>query len=243
VTGEKARELQKLLHGRTIGLLPDYGGAAFRLLDAGLSVRELSWADVTDPKVFNPQNFPLVLQNSGEGYSPNGRSTGDVVPALQHYLAQGGFLISLPSQPFPFYYDQTAGQPRLVAGQLGLPVQQGWEQPPANAKLIFRFDTNALAGLAAAVPFPASGDLRWRPAMRSATGRGNVYVPLASLVDDQGRALGEGIAYVELHEPPVNGGRTLYVWMRMGDTVGEDKLLSALLEFAGRKLAKPGKGP
>jgi len=111
LSAAKTRALQSLFKGRTIGLLPDFGDAAFWLLDAGLSVKELSWADVTDPKIFNPQNFPLVLQSGGERYSANGKATNDVVPGLQHYLAQGGFLVNIPNQPFPFYYDESTGKP------------------------------------------------------------------------------------------------------------------------------------
>lgn len=236
LSAEKARELQTLFRGRTIGLLPDFGDAAFWLLDAGLSVKELSWADVTDPKTFNPKNFPLVLQAGGERYSSSGRVANDVVPALQQYLAHGGFLVSIPNQPFPFYYDEATGKPNAVANQIGLPVQQGWEQPPVGARLTFRFDTKALPGLPATAPFPDHGDLRWRPASRAAVGRDDLYLPLAPLTDSSGRAFGDGIAYVEFRSPPLKGGRTLYVWMRMGDVVGEDKLMAAVFEFAGGKL-------
>lgn len=238
LVAEKTHELQTLFKGRTIGLLPDFGDAAFWLLDAGLSVSELSWAEVTDPKIFNPRNFPLVLHAGGESYSANGQATNDVVPALQHYLAQGGFLISVPHQPFPFYYDNATGTPNAVANQLGLPVRQGWEQPPAGAKLTFHFNRQALPGLVASAPFPVRGDLRWRPASRVAIGRDDFYLPLASLVDASGRALGDGMAYVELRDPPLKGGRTLYVWMRMADIVGNDDLMLEIFKFAGQKLSK-----
>lgn len=123
-----------------------------------------------------------------------------------------------------------------MANQIGLPVQQGWEQPPANSKLTFRFNTQALPGLVASAPFPVGGDLRWRPASRATIGRDDFYLPLASLVDADGRAHGDGIAYVEHRNPPLKGGQTLYVWMRMADVVGEDNLMSAVLEFVGQKL-------
>jgi glycoprotein endo-alpha-1,2-mannosidase len=237
--GETKRKLQALFKGRTIGLLPDFGDAAFWLLDAGLTLKELSWADVADPAIFNPRNFPIVLHAGGEHYTGTGRVAGDVLPALQHYLTQGGFLISMPREPFPFYYDDTSGRPQVIANQIGLPVQQGWEQPPAGARLIFSFDTNSLPAVPATAPFPAGGDLRWRPANRAAAGREDLYLPLASLADAQGRLLGEGIAYVEHRTPPLQGGRTLYVWMRMGDVAGEDKLMPAVFQFAGEKIGKP----
>jgi hypothetical protein len=64
-------------------------------------------------------------------------------------------------------------------------------------------------------------------------------VPIASLFDSNGRSFGDGIAYVELRSPPLTGGRTLYVWMRMDDAGGKDKLLPAIFKFVGEKLAGP----
>ena len=236
--GEKKRELQALFNGRTIGLLPDYGDAAFWLLDAGLSVKELSWADLANPEVFNPKTIPVLLHAGGENYSSTGKAAGDVLPALQHYLSNGGFLVSLPTQPFPFYYDSINGKPQPIANQLGLPVQGGWEQPPNAARLTFHFDTNVLAGLPATASFPETGDLRWRPASRAAIGREDSYQSLASLTDSNGHAFGDGIAYVQLHNPQLNSGRILDVWRRMGEAVGEDKLMTAIFQFVGGKLVQ-----
>jgi len=220
----------------TVGVLPDLWGAAFWLIDAGLHVKELSWADVADPAVFSPRNFPLLGQTGGEHYSSTGKFAGDVVPAIQHYLARGGFLISLPDGPFPFYYDTVP-----VANQVGLPVKQGWELPPDGAQLTFQFDTNAFLDFPAKGRFPSNGDLRWRPAGRDATNPGDTYVPLAWLTDASGRSYGEAMAYVEHRTPPLQGGRSLYVWMRMSDMVGQDWLLEDVLKFAAAKIGAPAK--
>ena len=236
-----ATKLQAQFSGCVVGVLPDIGEAAFWLIDAGLHVKELSWADVADPVVFNPRNFPLVLQTGGEHYSSTGKVAGDVVPALQRYLTQGGFLISLPNEPLPFYYDTVLDKAVPVAYQVGLPVKQGWELPPDGAQLTFQFDTNALPDFPAKARFPFDGDLRWRPAGRDATNPGDIYVPLARLTDANGRGYGEGMAYVEHRMPPLQGGRTLYVWMRMADVVGRDRLLEDVLKFAAAKIGAPGK--
>jgi hypothetical protein len=234
-----ATNFQAQFSGYTVGVLPDIGEAAFWLIDAGLRVRELSWADVADPAVFNPRNFPLVVQTGGEHYSSTGKVAGDVVPALQHYLAQGGFLISLPNGPFPFYYDMVSDKAAPVADRVGLPVKQGWELPPDGAQLTFQFDTHALLDFPAKARFPSNGDLRWRPAVRDATNPGDTYVPLAWLTDANGRGYGEGMAYVEHRTPPLQGGRSLYVWMRMSDVVGQDRLLEDVLKFAAAKIGAP----
>ncbi|MGD1085608.1 MAG: glycoside hydrolase family 99-like domain-containing protein, partial [Verrucomicrobiota bacterium] len=236
-----ATNIQAQFSGCVVGALPDLGEAAFWLNDAGLRVRELSWADVADPAIFNPRNFPFVLQTGGESYSSAGKVAGDVVPALQQYLAQGGFLISLPSGPFPFYYDTVSDKAAPVADRVGLPVRQGWELPPDGAPLGFQFDTNALLGFPAKAPFPSNGDLRWRPAVQDAANPGDVYVALARLTDANGRSYGDGMAYVEHRAPPLQGGRTLYVWMRMSDVVGQDRLLWDVLQFAAAKM-KPSPG-
>jgi len=180
-----------------------------------------------------------VLQTGGESYSSAGKVAGDVVPALQQYLAQGGFLISLPSGPFPFYYDTVSDKAAPVADRVGLPVKQGWELPPDGAQLTFQFDTHALLDFPAKARFPSNGDLRWRPAVRDATNPGDTYVPLAWLTDANGRGYGEGMAYVEHRTPPLQGGRSLYVWMRMSDVVGQDRLLEDVLKFAAAKIGAP----
>ena len=240
ISADQLRQLRGLFHGRTIGVLPEFGGTAYWLLDAGLPVKELSWAEVADPAVLSLKNFPVLLQAGGEYYSSTGKVAGDVLPALQRYLASGGFLLSMPDQqPFPFYYDSTTGKPQVIANQIGLPVRQGWEKPPADAQLEFHFNTNTVPGLPLTAPFPTDGDLRWRPAVRAAVGRDDLYVPIASLFDSNGRSFGDGIAYVELRSPPLTGGRTLYVWMRMDDVGGKDKLLPAIFKFVGEKLAGP----
>lgn len=237
---DSARRLRELFAGRTIGLLPGYGGAApFLLLDAGLPVRELAWADLLDARQFNARTYPVLLYAAGEHYRRTVRSPGDVEQALQRYLGQGGFLVCMPHLPWPFYYDEAVGQPAPVAARLGLPVTGGWEQPPPGASLRFELDTRALAGLPASVPFPATGDLRWRPAQRSAAPPGARYSALATLKDVTGQSLGDGIAYVELREPPLQGGKTLYVWMRMAEVLGGQPGLVALWQFVGEKLGRP----
>jgi hypothetical protein len=236
-----AANLQALFSNRTIAVLPDIGEAAFWLIDAGLHVRELSWADVADPAIFNPRNFQLVLQTDGEHYSSKGKLTDDVVPALQRYLAQEGFLISLPNGPFPFYYDTASDKAAPVADRVGLPVRQGWEKPPAGVQLTFQFDTNVLSDFPAMARYPSDGDLRWRPALRDAVNPGDIYVPLARLTDANGRGYGDGMAYIEHRTPPLRGGRSLYIWMRMSDTVGKDRLLEDVLKFAAAKIGIPPK--
>ena len=234
---DKARQLRELYAGRTIGLLPGYGGdAPLWLLDAGLTLKELSWADLLDPAKLNRRNFPLLLYASGERHVRTVKSENDVEQALQRYLGEGGFLVCIPHQAWPFYYDESAGKPAPITSPLGLPIAGGWERPPADTTLAFQVDTRALPGLPATVPFPGIGDLRWRSTKRSAAPKDSLYVPLATLKDAPGQSLGEGIAYVELNTPPLRNGKTLYVWMRMPDVLGVNEGLFALFRFAAEKL-------
>jgi hypothetical protein len=54
---------------------------------------------------------------------------------------------------------------------------------------------------------------------------------------------GDGMAYVEHRTPPLQRGRSLYVWMRMSDVVGQDRLLEDVLKFAAAKIgASPNRG-
>jgi hypothetical protein len=136
----RLRGLQALLKGRKIGFLPESGDVAFWVSDAELPVKELSWQDVVDPAILNSRNFPIILQSGGERYSSKAKVAGDVVPALRRYLEGGGFLVSIPNQPFPFHYDSDNDSPRVVANQLGLPVQQSFENLPGETRLAFHFN-------------------------------------------------------------------------------------------------------
>lgn len=237
LSADSVRRLREVFADRVIGLLPGYGGSApFMLVDAGLTVRELGWADLLDAAGFNARTYPVLLYAGGEHYRRTVRTANDVEQALQRYLGEGGFLVCMPHLPWPFYYDEAVGKPAPIAASLGLPVTGGWEQPPQGATLRFEVDTRSLAGLPASVPFPATGDLRWRAARRSAAPAGARYSALATLMDANGQNLGDGIAYVELREPPLQGGRTLYVWMRMPEVLGGEPGLLALWQFVGQKL-------
>ncbi len=237
LTPEKARRVQAWFAGKTVGLLPDFSGdAAFWLLDAGVDVRELTWASLLDPQRFNPQKLPLVLHAGGEHYVRRVKAERDVEQALQRYLAAGGFLVAIPSLPFPFFYDDAAGRPAPVAGEVGLPVTGGWETPPANAVLTFHLDTELLPGLSRTVAFPATGDRRWRPAVREQAAPEDLYVSLARLKDADGKSYGDGIAYVEHHTGTRRGGKSLYVWMRMPEVLGINECLYAVFQFTAQKL-------
>ncbi|HID06423.1 MAG TPA: hypothetical protein EYP10_04665, partial [Armatimonadetes bacterium] len=60
-------------------------------------------------------------------------------------------------------------------------------------------------------PFPTKGDLRWRPIVNTFSDR-DVYVPLITLKDEEGRSYGDGAALIEIRTGKLKGARLLYVW-------------------------------
>jgi hypothetical protein len=250
---EDALELQERFKGKTIGVLPDFGGEfVFWLADSGLDLKELAWRDLLDPRIFNATELPLVLYAAGEHYTRSAQQEDDVIRALQRYLLDGGFLVALPSRPYPFYYDET-GRPNIAAGRVGLPISgsrsprrggsagplvQAWETPPADVSLTFHVDTQQLPSLPGVAPFPEGGDLRWRPATGALLTADDEYTPLAQLKDDRGGHYGDAIAYVEHKSPSLSGGKTLYVWMRMPDALGANETFLALMRFIAKRLTQ-----
>jgi len=246
MSDEQRAELAALYAGTRIGLLPGYGGDLTLLLaDSGVPVEELSAEELLDSPVFAPERLPVVIYAAHETYVRSLRESGDMDRALQRYLAAGGLMIVAAHGPFPFYYDQD-GRVVQSAAKFGLPIvasrqrierpggAQGWEEPPDVAELQFSFDTERLPGMPEAAPFPGSGDLRWRPTCRALNADAEVYLPLASLRDAEGREYGDGIAYIERA-----GGapsKVLYAWMRMGDVAGQAELHGALLRFAAGRV-------
>jgi hypothetical protein len=250
--------LHELYGDKTIGILPEFSSdIVFWLADAGLRLQELKWADLPDADEFNADGFPLIVYAGGEHYRSSVRSDGDVIRSLQRYLRDGGMLMAVPQLPYPFFYDET-GRAKIAAGRVGLPIRgskpprwgaepepfaTAWESPPTDVQLTFHINTQHLSGLDATAPFPATGDLRWRPATPSVVGADDRYVPLASLRDRQGRRYGDGVAFVEYASGELAGGRTLYVWMRMPDVLGKDAAFFELMKFTADQLGCRASGP
>ncbi len=235
---EKTQELREMYRGKTIGILPDFSSSVvFWLADVGMDLKELTWQQVLDPDVLNPQHLPIVIYAGHEEYIQTVNQTEDVDEALLRYQRQGGLLMAFASGPFPLYYNEK-NEPVISARKFGFPIGgtglpadshiQNWETPPVGVKLTFQIDNRLLQGLPETVAFPTTGDLRWRPSTDALLPEGDVYLPLARLVDEQGNIYGDGIAYIH-HQvsEPTNGGN-LYVWMRMPDVLNQDELFYAL---------------
>lgn len=243
----EARSLREALRGVTVGVLPDFQSPApLWLADAGVEVAEIAWEDLAEPGRVTPARYPILLYAGFEGYRRTVREPGDVDAGLIRYLEGGGLLISMSAGPYPFYYDER-NAPAVSAGRLGFPIGasgpeaervRGWESPPASVKLHFELDGRALKGLPSQVPFPTHGDGRWRPASRSSPAgiaQEDVYVPLARLLDSEGRFYGDGIVYVEHRASRPRGGKNLYVWMRFLDIVDPRVFVPALFGYAAEK--------
>lgn len=219
---------------------PQTGPFVKLLRQAGLlkHVRILTAEQLVDRTVFNARNIWLALFLGGEKYIQTVHQPGDGDTALVRYLHEGGTLLCVPNQPFPFYYNER-DQVVVSAPKFGLPICgsgaegrldypptfppskgekrkgdfRGWETPPPGRKLTFTLhpQQNLLKALPPQLPFPEEGDLRWRPIV-NVVGPANHYVPLISLHDDQGTYYGDGGALIEYHTGPLAGGRVLYLW-------------------------------
>jgi glycoprotein endo-alpha-1,2-mannosidase len=238
IDADRLARLSAFYGGRTVGVLPGGAGSAlvFWLHRLGASVRELDWADLPDGARFGAEIFPLVIYAGGEHYTGTVMSRNDVQQALIRYLGQGGFLLCLPREPWPFYYDDSrGGRTSPITQAIGLPVASMPDQMQVEG-LTFQVDTQQLRGLTVDAPFPSGGDLRWRPAVPALAAGGDNYLSLARLHDAQGRFYGDSVACIEHRVPPLGPGKSLYVWMRMPDAFEPDAFYVSLLEFISTKL-------
>ena len=223
--------LRRQLDGRTIGVLPGAESPAFWFLaaDVRADVRSVAWADVAAGRV-TPDRFPLLLYAAGEEYRASVDREGDVDAALEAYLAAGGFLLVMPSRPWPFFRN-AEGRPVGRSARFGLTLRGGWEQPPAGQTLRLVQPERRLLHLPRELPFPASGDLRWRPFVPTDHTR---HVPLLVLRDGSGKSLGDAMAYAE----PKVGGRVLYVWFRLLRGPRAEAVLLDAFTFAAEQLSR-----
>jgi glycoprotein endo-alpha-1,2-mannosidase len=229
ISKEKADELRKLYKDKAIAVLPDFAGdSVFWLSSVGLNVKELSWQEVVDPNIFNVKNFPITVYAGYENYTQSVNENEDVDKAILKYLEDGGTLMVFPAGPFPFFSNEK-GKAVSSASKFGLPIEGGWENPPADVKLSFQIDNKRLKGLPESVEFPGTGDLRWRPCVWKKDNKDDVYFPLARLRDASGKIYGDGIVYIEHKVSSPKNGKIIYSWMRMTDILDMDNLLFAIL--------------
>jgi len=211
------------------------GSAFARLLHRAKLIQHVSFlraAQLADPDYFNTERFWIVIYASGEEYLQSVNAEGDGDQALQRFLKGGGTLLVLPTGPFPFYYNET-GKVVVNAPKFGLPIGgsglagredmikglelQPWEKAPRDRVLTFHRnpDQQIVTSLPESFPFPLQEeggptvDERWRPIV-NVVGDSGRYVPLLTLMDDQGRNYGEGAAVIEYTAGPagipVGGG-------------------------------------
>ncbi|MGB2824850.1 MAG: hypothetical protein WBF17_28010 [Phycisphaerae bacterium] len=236
VPAAETARLREKLASLPLAVLPKAESSAFWWLaaDLGAKVEEIAWKDLAADRL-SPKTHPVLLYAGGEHCPRTVTRDGDVDAAIARYLKAGGCLVAMPSLPWPFYYDeQDRPQPRRSAA-LGLTLRMGWEQPPESEKLRFvqPGKTRLLPHLPKELPFPASGDLRWRPFV--AGGRGG-HVPLLTLVGAKGKSLGEAIAYVE----PPTGGRVVYVWFALLHGPNAPGILHDVFDFVASRLGRSG---
>lgn len=211
---------------------------------------------VAQPSRFSAGRYWVTLYAGGEEYVTGNQDAYDA--GMQRYLAQGGTLVVLPSMPFPFYYANN--KPVVSAGKFGLPIcgsgaeqrpdrieaagVRGWEKPPEGLTLTFRTNPNQslLTGLPETFPFPSaeSGlDLRWRPAV-NVLPEGDVYVPLVTLHDQNGKSYGDAAAWIEHRSGPLAGARELYVWCSLAnDPALRSRIVTEVLGNVLRRTIPP----
>lgn len=197
----------------------------------------LSPTQLVDESVFNAHNFPVALYLSGERFYYTVNRNNDGADALKRFLRDGGLLLVFPSLSFPFYYDER-GKVIGNADAFGLPVRQGWEEPPAGVKLHFHCNQkqSIVTDLPATFPFPSEGDLRWRPIVKPKGEEGVdfVYTPLLTLLDEKGNSYGDAVAVLEYQGGEFGLGRLVYVWHTIWETEVALPLLTGLLKWTSK---------
>jgi hypothetical protein len=244
-------------HSGHIGILPVPGTGNPRsnpvvnmLNEAGLGkhLRFLSPPDLVNPRVFSAAEVPIALYVGSEAYCQTVSRPGDGDEAMVNWLRSGGTLVSLADGPFPFYYNE-ADKPVVSAPKFGLPISgsgaeerldtldvapvTGWETPPDDLRLTFRVDPKqaVLTGLPAAIPWDPQADQRWRPIF-DVVGAEDIYTPLITLQDQQGRKYGEGAAMIEYRAGDLAGGRVVYLWSSLRRSREHQRtILTGLLRY------------
>ncbi len=84
------------------------------------------------------------------------------------------------------------------------------------------------------LPFPGSGDLRFRPASGRNLGPGVQFTAITEAVGESGKAYGPGICVVDHTEGPLAGGRVIYLWGTLVQGPQGGALLADAFRLAAR---------
>ncbi|MEJ5260007.1 MAG: hypothetical protein WHS88_07455 [Anaerohalosphaeraceae bacterium] len=220
LSADVQKQLQEAFTKRSAAVLPEPSSTAFWLLLKQKSdLKILSWEEVVGGDL-TKERYSMVLYAGGETYRTTVFQEGDVRRALEAYVKSGGILAVLPAQPWPFYYNEH-GQVVNDAARYGLTLNGGWEQPPADKELFFEPSSERKV-LSQPIPFPASGDRRWRPFVRSPH---HVECrPLLVLKDRQGHSYGDGLVLAKT----ADGGTIAYGWFGLLNTPQAEVVLAEL---------------
>ncbi|HOK67484.1 MAG TPA: hypothetical protein PK054_11880 [Anaerohalosphaeraceae bacterium] len=214
------KRLQEAFTNRSVAVLPEPSSTAFWLLLKQQSdLKILSWQEVVGGDL-TKEHYSMVLYAGGETYRTTVFQEGDVRRALEAYVQSGGTLAVLPAQPWPFYYNEQ-GHVVNDSARYGLTIKGGWEQPPADKELFFEPSAEKKV-LSQPIPFPASGDRRWRPFVRSP--HHVEYRPLLVLKDRQGNSYGDGLVLAKT----ADGGIIAYGWFGLLNTPQAEAVLTEL---------------
>jgi hypothetical protein len=196
---------------------PASGAAAAFCAMTGLEDKwvALSETQLVDPAWFTAGRQRLAFYLSGERYVKTVAADGDGKAAVTRFLAGGGTLVLLASEPFPFFYGDgpggKSGPADPLLPTLGLPIEIAFETAPPDLSVQVCPGQTILKSVPSAFPFPP-GDPRLRPINRSRVDAAHRYVPLLRVTNAQGFSYGEAAAFIEFRAGPAKGGKILYVW-------------------------------
>lgn len=114
-----------------------------------------------------------------------------------------------------------------IAGE----ATEQFEQPEEEIEFVVTPQGKRLfPSLPGRFPFPASGDLRYRPASARNLGAGVRFISVAEAVGKSGKNYGAGICVVEHVSGRLAGGQVIYMWGTLvSGTMGSGLLSDALL--------------
>jgi len=170
---------------------------------------------LVDGVTFTASRFPLAFYLGSENYVKTVITNGDAKAAVTRYLAGGGTLVVLATGPFPFYYgygpNDQAGPSDSLLPTLGLPIENAFEQAPADLSMVVTTNQSILHSVPAVFPFPP-GDPRLRAVNRSQLASANRYVPWLTVTNFAGQGYGDAACFIEFGTGPAKGGKIIYIW-------------------------------
>ncbi|OPZ14894.1 MAG: hypothetical protein BWZ10_01823 [candidate division BRC1 bacterium ADurb.BinA364] len=209
--------------GKTIAVIGPPKGLGLDLAISGLPVRFCGLAEFGRGAV-SASECPIAVYTDGELFQNDCGDGRTVEGALRDYWKDGGWIVFASWRPWPLYKNLDTDENNW-SRHIGLLLtnadqgegRRGFSVPPEESLTIRASEGEWEA------PYPASGDLRFRPSFAPADGGDCLYRSFAAVIGASGSNYGDAFSAYRYESGPLAPARMVYAFQGLWTALEPEK--------------------